>query len=123
NLADNRSNLDNQNGGFTVFGKVVEGMDVINAIASLPTVTINSFPVPYQNGYNPNPDGDANTPPPTPKANQVIQFSKVDVLPPKNSTIPHAQYSVVSILDQNGDSSNIVSTNANHTTGLLTGDT
>lgn len=38
NLADNTANLDNQNGGFTVFGEVVgPGMDVVDAIAGLPT--------------------------------------------------------------------------------------
>lgn len=37
NLADNSSNLDAQNGGFTVFGKVVNvGMGVVDAIAALP---------------------------------------------------------------------------------------
>lgn len=38
NLGDNASNLDNQNGGFTVFGQVVNGWDVVLAITNLQRV-------------------------------------------------------------------------------------
>jgi cyclophilin family peptidyl-prolyl cis-trans isomerase/chitodextrinase len=36
NLEDNSENLDNQNGGSTVFATVIEGMDVVDAIAAVP---------------------------------------------------------------------------------------
>ena len=43
NLGDNAANLDGQNGGFTVFAKILyEGMDVFDAIAALPVLNFSN---------------------------------------------------------------------------------
>lgn len=43
NLADNSANLDNQNGGFAVFGRVLfDGMNMIDAISNLPLTNLDS---------------------------------------------------------------------------------
>ncbi len=68
NLADNSDNLDNQNGGFTVFGEVLSEEDLasVDAIADLPTVdrsSVNSaftnLPVVTENPNNPVIENDA----------------------------------------------------------------
>lgn len=44
NLADNSANLDAQNGGFTVFGRVLgSGMEVVDTIAALPRYNASSI--------------------------------------------------------------------------------
>ncbi len=58
NLADNGSNLDSQNGGFTVFGRVLgDGMSVVDALAALPVfnaqfsgVSLEGFPLQNYDG-------------------------------------------------------------------------
>lgn len=46
NLGDNASNLDVQNGGFTVFGEVIAGWEVVEAIAAL---KVENFGAPLDN--------------------------------------------------------------------------
>ncbi len=58
NLADNSSNLDAQNGGFTVFGRVAgNGMTVADAIVALPRINAGSpfDALPVRNYTSPNP--------------------------------------------------------------------
>lgn len=59
NLADNSQNLDNQNGGFTVFGRVIfDGMNVIDAIEDLPVTDLrNSLGSSYKETPTINYDG------------------------------------------------------------------
>lgn len=42
NLADNSANLDNQNGGFTVFGEVIIGTSVVDAIGRQPAFDLTN---------------------------------------------------------------------------------
>ncbi len=59
NLVDNSANLDNTNGGFTVFGQVLgEGMTLLDAIDDLPTVSLGSVAAPSTPYFTPAYDND-----------------------------------------------------------------
>lgn len=52
NVADNSSNLDNQNGGFTVFANVVTGIDTVDKINGLSRASLGGFEdLPVLNGF------------------------------------------------------------------------
>lgn len=80
NLGDNSENLDNQNGGFTVFGQVVGGMSVVQAIGNITEYNVG-------NGYDSfpliNPTG------------QYIEAGNL-VLVPTMSVVPAFSYTVSS---------------------------
>ena len=42
NLGDNAANLNNQNGGFTVFGRILRGLDIMDQIAAVPVFRLNN---------------------------------------------------------------------------------
>ena len=92
NVADNRHSidpetgmdigLDVQNGGFTVFARVLSGLDDVKAIIGLPKLTKNgsATETPVQN-YDPDPDFNPATPSPEPTLEQLITITGFTVTP------------------------------------------
>jgi cyclophilin family peptidyl-prolyl cis-trans isomerase len=89
NLADNSSILDSQNGGYTVFGKVLQGWNIIQAIAGytvrdLDLAFTGSDPdpgtfdtVPTRPGYNPSVG---------PREATLVKILDIEMIKEKNST-------------------------------------
>ena len=90
NVADNSTNLDAQNGGFTVFGRVpAAGMIVVDAISNLPR---NTYTVPIGGGNDTLDNVPVNTAPPAPAGLDPAQLVKITSV----TAAPILTYSVLS---------------------------
>ena len=94
NLGNNSSNLDAQNGGFTVFGRVVSGLEVAQAAVNLPTIdrggALTNLPV--QN-YVADPDTNPDTPPPAPTADQLVVITGASIQRPPSGDASGLRFS------------------------------
>ena len=79
NLADNSSNLDNQNGGFTVFGRVIGGWSVVTTIAAFSVRNLNTYLAGSQNAFDSVPLSGSND-------SDVVSIIDVEVIKRKNQT-------------------------------------
>lgn len=72
NLGNNSANLDAQNGGFTVFGQVIEGMEHFDQIATLTKASFGGLSIPVQNYTSGKPTQD-----------QIIRVTEIEVATPQ----------------------------------------
>ena len=109
NLGDNSDNLDNQNGGFTVFGKITQGMNVVNAIAALTTYNFSGA-TDTQAGGNEPALGSIHpalndlplqnyTPGPLPNAANFVTITDAAVIAPSAANAGGATFSLAAIND------------------------
>lgn len=102
NLGDNSSTLGPANdGGYTVFGKVIQGLDVLHKMLLSPLADESAATkngalgtVPYQGAYDPNPDHNTATPAPALKPENYITITSAAVVI-KDAVSPGVQFEVL----------------------------
>jgi peptidyl-prolyl cis-trans isomerase A (cyclophilin A) len=109
NYTNNSSNLDRQNGGFTVFGEVIEGMDDLNAMAGLKICSVlkawdsrQSVPMP---GYTNEECADSNH---VPGADDFITIQSITILdnsPTTDASLSSVKNTSLSNTDSSGGGS------------------
>lgn len=99
NVNDNAEILGEANNeGFTVFGTVIEGFDVVQAIANQPVRNVFGFQdFPVQN-YNADPDNNPDTPAATVQPQNIIRITDAAVLPNAPGQSSGISFSVVNVV-------------------------
>ncbi len=110
NTTDNTNILGgNNNGGFAVFGRVLQGLEVADGIAKLQTYNFSGSTggtaaplgslngaftdLPLQN-YNADPDSNPNTPAPLPSLDNVVRLTSLSKAAPPSGKITGVTYTV-----------------------------
>lgn len=96
NLADNSNRFgSDNNGGYTVFGKVTQGFDVLQKIIAQPIMNATAATgnsalgtLPYQGTYDADPDHNAKTAPPVPSAANFITITSAKTIAAPNAVSP-----------------------------------
>lgn len=94
NLNDNASNLDNQNGGFTSYGRVSEGTRAT-------VTTIRGLPVGNYGGALSSLPVDAASAPSSPTFTQLVKINRALAIPTLNYSVDNLSTSVASVVVEN----------------------